>query len=53
MKTYLHDYVWMVPPDGGAPEKVTTAVDEEGSEIARKMFKGWVQCEPPAEKGEV
>lgn len=49
---YLHDYVLMVPPDGGDTEKVPTA----GDEIAKRMVRGWVQVEPERapeeEKGE-
>lgn len=43
-KRHLHEYVWMTPPGGGAPEQITT----EGEEIGRRMFQGWSQCEPPA-----
>ena len=34
--------VYMRPPDGGAPEKVTA------EEIGKRMWNGWVQCDPPA-----
>jgi hypothetical protein len=43
-KIYLRDYVWMRPPDGGAPVKVSATVE---GEIAQKMWRGFAQCDPP------
>ena len=45
---HLIDYVWMQPPDGAAAVRVALA--EDPHILTQYLYRGYVQCDPPAEE---
>ena len=46
MDQYLRDFVFMAPPEGGAPIRVAA---KDSNKLVELMLQGYRQTDPPAE----